>query len=60
MCNTSFDSPSKNKCMLKISALYLSPFSRNWQNSTCTGIRKIKLIHTNIRIKILVFVYVFM
>ena len=34
--------------MLKISALYLLPFSRNRQNSICKSKRKIKLINTNI------------
>ena len=70
MCDISLDSSLKSKYTLKISAQYLSPSSKNRQNSTCTSIRKIKLIqtiillqssiHTSIHIIILLFVYVFM
>ena len=52
MCDISLDSSLKSKYTLKISALYLSPSSRNRQNSICKSKRKIKLIHTNIKIKI--------
>ena len=51
-CDTSFDTPLNYKCTLKISTSYLLVFSRNQQNSICKGKRKIKLIHTNLRIKI--------
>ena len=53
--DTSLDSLLKYKCTLKNSTLYLLSFSRNRQNSNCTSKRKIKLIHTNIKIIILVF-----